>query len=140
MLIGIIGKANVGKSTFFKSATLAEVLIANYPFATIKPNTGVAYVKVNCIDKEFNTQCMPRTGYCINHIRFVPVQLMDVAGLVPWAASGKGLGNQFLDDLRQADCFIQIVDTSGETDAGGKTISGGYNPASDVKMLENEMD
>ena len=141
MLIGIIGKANVGKSTFFKSATLAEVLIANYPFATIKPNTGVAYVKVNCIDKEFNTQCMPRTGYCINHIRFVPVQLMDVAGLVPGAASGKGLGNQFLDDLRQADCFIQVVDASGGTSIEGKSVkAGSHDPCEDVEFLENELD
>jgi len=141
MLIGIIGKANVGKSTFFKSATLAEVLIANYPFATIKPNTGVAYVKVNCIDKEFNTQCMPRTGYCINHIRFVPVQLIDVAGLVPGAASGKGLGNQFLDDLRQADCFIQVVDASGGTTIDGKPCKPGeHNPLEDIEFLEKELD
>jgi ribosome-binding ATPase YchF (GTP1/OBG family) len=128
----------VGKSTFFKSATLADVAIASYPFTTIKPNHGVAYVKVDCIDKEFNTQCQPRTGYCINHIRFVPIDLMDVAGLVEGASEGKGLGNQFLDDLRQADLFIQIVDISGTTDAGGKEGKG--NPIEDVKMLENELD
>jgi ribosome-binding ATPase YchF (GTP1/OBG family) len=139
MLIGLVGKPNVGKSTFFKAATLADVLIANYPFATIKPNRGVGYVKVDCIDKEFNTQCMPRTGYCINHIRFVPVELMDVAGLVEGASKGKGLGNQFLDDLRQADAFIQIVDVSGETDAEGKATKN-YNPVNDVRMLENEID
>jgi ribosome-binding ATPase YchF (GTP1/OBG family) len=140
MLIGIIGKPNVGKSTFFKAATLAEVLIANYPFATIKPNTGVAYVKTKCIDTEFNTQCMPRTGFCLNHIRFVPVQLMDVAGLVEGASEGKGLGNQFLDDLRQADLFIQIVDASGTTSMEGKPISGGHNPCEDVIFLEKELD
>jgi len=139
MLIGLVGKPNVGKSTFFKAATLADVLIANYPFATIKPNRGVGYVKVDCIDKEFNTQCMPRTGFCINHIRFVPVELMDVAGLVKGASEGKGLGNQFLDDLRQADAFIQIVDVSGETDAEGKATKN-YNPVNDVRMLENEID
>ena len=139
MLIGLVGKPNVGKSTFFKAATLADVLIANYPFATIKPNHGMGFVKVDCIDKEFNTQCMPRTGFCINHIRFVPVELMDVAGLVEGASKGKGLGNQFLDDLRQADAFIQIVDVSGETDAEGKQTKG-YNPVNDIKMLENEID
>jgi hypothetical protein len=103
MLIGIVGKPNVGKSTFFKAATLAEVLIANYPFATIKANHGIGYVKIDCIDKEFNVQCNPRTGFCINHKRFVPIELLDVAGLVPGAHEGRGLGNQFLDDLRQAD-------------------------------------
>jgi len=141
MLIGVIGKANVGKSTFFKAATLAEVLIANYPFATIKPNHGIAYVKVDCIDKEFKTQCMPRTGFCINHIRFVPVDLMDVAGLVPGASQGKGLGNQFLDDLRQADCFIHVVDASGGTTIEGKPVEPGtHDPMEDIKFLENELD
>ena len=141
MLIGIVGKPNVGKSTFFKAATLAEVLIANYPFATIKPNHGVAYVKVDCIDKEFKTQCMPRTGFCINHIRFVPIDLMDVAGLVPGASEGKGLGNQFLDDLRQADCFIQIVDASGGTTIEGKPCEpGSHNPCEDIDFLEKELD
>ena len=140
MLIGLIGKPNVGKSTFFKAATLSEVLIANYPFATIKPNTGVAYVKTKCIDTEFNTQCQPRTGFCMNHIRFVPVQLMDVAGLVQGASEGKGLGNQFLDDLRQADLFIQIVDASGTTSIEGKPISGGHDPCEDIAFLEKELD
>jgi len=139
MLIGLVGKPSVGKSTFFKAATLANVLIANYPFTTIKPNHGMGYVKIDCIDKEFNVQCMPRTGYCINHKRFVPVDLMDVAGLVKGASEGKGLGNQFLDDLRQADVFVHIVDVSGETDAEGKLTSG-YNSIQDVEMLENELD
>ncbi|MCX6748753.1 MAG: redox-regulated ATPase YchF [Candidatus Pacearchaeota archaeon] len=139
MLIGLVGKPNCGKSTFFKACTLADVLIANYPFATIKPNHGVGYVRIECIDKEFKVQCMPRTGYCKQGIRFVPVELMDVAGLVKGASEGKGLGNQFLDDLRQADCFIQIVDVSGETDAEGKTTQN-YNLVQDVEMLENELD
>ena len=139
MLIGLIGKPNCGKSTFFKAATLAEVLIANYPFATIKPNHGVAYVKIDCIDTEFKTQCQPRTGFCINHKRFVPIDLMDVAGLVQGASEGKGLGNQFLDDLRQADAFIQIIDLSGETNAEGKPASN-YYPGEDIKMIERELD
>ncbi len=141
MLVGLVGKPSAGKSTFFKAATLADVLIAPYPFATIKPNHGMGYVRVDCIDKELNTQCMPRTGYCINHVRFVPVELMDVAGLVEGASEGKGLGNQFLDDLRQADVFIHIVDISGTTDEGGKELpQGGHDPLKDVKMLENELD
>jgi len=139
MLIGLVGKPNVGKSTFFKSATLSDVLIANYPFATIKPNHGIGYVKIDCIDKELKTQCNPREGYCINHIRFVPVELMDVAGLVEGASQGRGLGNQFLDDLRQADAFIQIVDLSGLTDAEGKPTEN-YYPGKDIIMLESELD
>ncbi len=139
MLIGLVGKPSVGKSTFFKAATLAEVEIAPYPFTTIKPNHGVGYVKVECIDKEFNVQCNPSHGFCINHHRFVPVDLMDVAGLVEGASEGKGLGNQFLDDLRQADVFIHIVDGSGTTDAEGKATEN-YNPSLDINMLDKELD
>jgi ribosome-binding ATPase YchF (GTP1/OBG family) len=138
MLIGLVGKPSVGKSTFFKAATLAEVEIASYPFTTIKPNHGVGYVKVDCIDKEFNAQCHPNHGFCINHKRFVPIDLMDVAGLVKGASEGKGLGNQFLDDLRGADIFIHIVDVSGTTDAEGKQTEN-YNPLNDIELLEDEL-
>jgi len=139
MLLGLVGKPSVGKSTFFKAATLAEVEIASYPFTTIKANHGVGYVKVDCIDKEFNVQCNPNHGFCIDHNRFVAVDLMDVAGLVPGASEGKGLGNQFLDDLRQADAFIHIVDASGTTDIEGKTTEN-YNPCEDIEFLEDELD
>ena len=141
MLIGLVGKPSVGKSTFFKAATLAEVEIASYPFTTIKPNHGIGYVKVDCIDKEFGVQCQPNHGFCINHNRFVPVELMDVAGLVPGASQGKGLGNKFLDDLREADVFIHIVDTSGTTNAEGKLVSSdeNYNVSNDINFLEDEL-
>ena len=139
MLIGLVGKPSCGKSTFFKAATLADVLIAAYPFATIKPNHGVGYVRVDCLCMEKKVKCNPQKGYCINGLRFVPVELMDVAGLVEGASEGKGLGNQFLDNLTSADAFIHIVDISGETDAGGKETKG-YNPINDVEMLENELD
>jgi ribosome-binding ATPase len=141
MLIGVIGKPSVGKSTFFKAATLAEVEIASYPFTTIKPNTAVAYVKVKCADKEFNVQCNPREGYCLDGWRFVPVQLMDVAGLVPGAHEGKGMGSEFLDDLRQADVLIHVVDISGSTNEKGEQIEpGSHNPAKDIEFLEHELD
>ena len=141
MIVGVVGKANVGKSTFFKASTLAEVEIANYPFATIKPNSGVGYIKVDCADKFFNKQCNPREGFCINHKRFVPVEMIDVAGLVPGAHEGKGMGNQFLDDLRQADVLIHVIDVSGSTNEKGEPIGPGkYDPADDIKFLEIELD
>ncbi|MBI2573768.1 redox-regulated ATPase YchF [Candidatus Woesearchaeota archaeon] len=141
MLVGIVGKPNVGKSTFFKAATLAEAEIANYPFATIKPNSGVGFVRLECVDKDFNTQCNPRTGMCLHHFRFVPVQLIDVAGLVPGAHEGKGMGNQFLDDLRQADVLIHVVDAAGSTNDKGESIQiGTHDPAQDVRFLEVELD
>jgi len=141
MQLGIVGKPNCGKSTFFKALTLADVLIANYPFATIKPNTGFGYVRIDCVDTFFNTQCNPRFGFCINHKRFVPVELIDVAGLVPGAYAGKGMGNQFLDDLRQADGLIHVIDCSGGTNEKGEPIEpGSYDPAEDIKFLEFEID
>jgi len=138
MLMGLVGRPSSGKSTFFKAATLAEVEIASYPFTTIKANHGVGYVRVECVDKEFNTQCNPNHGFCIENQRFVPVELMDVAGLVPGASQGKGLGNQFLDDLRQADAFIHIVDASGETDIEGKPTKN-HDPCKDINFLEEEL-
>ncbi len=141
MLVGVVGKPNVGKSTFFKAATLAEAEIANYPFATIKPNSGVGFVKIDCVDKEFGKQCNPRTGFCTKGFRFVPIQMLDVAGLVPGAHEGKGMGNQFLDDLRQADVLIHVVDVAGSTNEKGESIEpGNYDPARDVEFLEVELD
>ena len=139
MLLGLVGKPSCGKSTFFKAATLAEIPIASYPFTTIKANTGVGYVKVDCIDKEFETQCNPKHGFCLNHNRFVPIQITDVAGLVPGASQGKGLGNQFLDDLREADAFIHVVDASGNTDEEGKPTEN-FDPCKDIDFLEKELD
>ncbi len=141
MLIGIIGKPNVGKSTFFKALTLAEVEIANYPFATIKPNHGIAYVRVKDVGEEFGVIPNPREGFIMENIRFVPVQVMDVAGLVPGASEGKGLGNQFLDDLRQADALIHVVDASGGTNEKGEVVKEGtHDPVEDVKFIEKELD
>jgi hypothetical protein len=141
MLVGIVGKANVGKSTFFKAATLAEALIANYPFATIKPNRAFAFIKIDCVDKELGAQCNPRYGYCVNNKRFVPIEVLDVAGLVPGAHEGKGMGNQFLDDLRQAAVFIHVVDMAGTTSEKGEPVQpGSYDPAFDIRFLEIELD
>jgi len=142
MLVGVVGKANVGKSTFFKSATLAEVEIANYPFATIKPNHGVGFVKVECAAENFfKVKCNPRFGYCIDGTRFVPVDMIDVAGLVPGAHEGKGMGNQFLSDLNAAHVLIHVVDIAGSTNEKGEpSRPGAYDPSFDVKFLEDELD
>ncbi len=141
MLVGVVGKPNVGKSTLFKAATLADAEIANYPFATIKPNTGVGFIRVDCADKEFGKQCHPRTGYCVQGLRFVPIQMIDVAGLVPGAHEGRGMGNQFLDDLRQADVLVHVIDAAGTTNEKGESIEpGGYDPVEDVRFLEVELD
>ncbi len=141
MLIGIVGKPSTGKSTFFIAATSMPVERSERPFTTIKPNRAVGYVEVECVDKEFGKQCNPRTGHCKDGRRFVPVELLDVAGLVPGAHEGKGLGNKFLDDLRQADVLIHIVDASGGTnELGEKVPAGSYDPCNDVKFLEEELD
>ena len=141
MLIGVVGKPSAGKSTFFKAATLAEAEIANYPFTTIKANHGVGYLKVECVDKDFNVQCNPRFGYCINGIRFVPVDMLDVAGLVPGAHKGLGRGNEFLDDLNQANVLIHVIDVSGSTNEKGEQVDAlSYDPREDIKFLEVELD
>lgn len=141
MIIGLVGKPSAGKSTFFRAATLAEAEIANYPFTTIEKNEGIGFVKVDCADKDFDVQCNPRFGYCLDHKRFVPIQIIDVAGLVPGAHEGKGKGNQFLDDLRQADVLIHVVDMSGSIDANGRPVDmGSYDPVKDIEFLEEEID
>jgi len=139
MLVGIVGRPNVGKSTFFKAATLVDVLIANYPFATIKPNHGIGYVKIKDLASDFGKISNPREGYVKSGQRFVSVELLDVAGLVEGASEGKGLGNEFLNNLAAADALIHIIDMSGETDSEGKPATGNY-PGNDLKIIENELD
>ena len=140
MQIGIVGKPNVGKSTFFNASTDAHAEIANYPFTTIDSNRGVMYVRKPCPCKELNVKCTPNNSKCIDGTRFVPIEAIDVAGLVPGACEGRGLGNKFLDDLRQADALIHIVDASGSADEEGNPCGvGGYDPIKDVEFLEKEI-
>ena len=139
MQIGLLGKANVGKSTFFSAATETPVQIGNFPFTTIQPNVGIAYVNTTCACKHFKIE--HTNPLCISGIRFIPVKLIDVAGLVPGAHEGKGLGNQFLDDARQAEVLIHVVDISGSTDIQGQPVTiGTHDPKEDVKFVEDEFD
>jgi ribosome-binding ATPase len=141
MIIGLIGKANVGKSTFFNAATELVVHAANYPFTTIEPNVGIAYARIKCVCRELGVQDNPVHSLCIDGNRFIPFKLVDVAGLVPGAHAGKGLGNKFLDDARQADALIHIVDVSGSTDSNGRQIPAGTgDPMFDIKFVEEEFD
>lgn len=141
MQIGIVGKPNVGKSTFFGAATMAPVEIANYPFTTIEPNKGVAYVRRPCPCKDLGMKCTPHNSLCVEGTRMVPVELLDVAGLVPDAWQGKGLGNKFLDDLRQADALINVIDASGSTDIEGNSVEpGSHDPAEDILFLRKEIE
>ncbi|MDH3619047.1 MAG: redox-regulated ATPase YchF [Nitrosopumilus sp.] len=139
MQIGLLGKANVGKSTFFSAATETPVPTGNFPFTTIEPNIGVAYVQSDCACKHF--EISHENPLCVNKTRFIPVKLIDVAGLVPGAHEGKGLGNQFLDDARQAEVLIHVVDIAGTTDLQGQPVPiGSHDPLEDVEFVQNEFD
>jgi ribosome-binding ATPase YchF (GTP1/OBG family) len=134
--LALAGKPNCGKSTFFRAATMAHAEIANYPFTTIDANFGVAYIRTACPCRGLGLTC----DACTEGVRFVPVNLIDVAGLVPEAHKGKGLGNQFLDNLRQADAILHIVDASGATDSEGNPVDiGSHNPLEDIEFLGFEM-
>ncbi|HTT14927.1 MAG TPA: redox-regulated ATPase YchF [Thermoplasmata archaeon] len=140
MEIGIVGKPNVGKSTYFNALTLLDAPMAPYPFTTITPNRGVAAVRAPCPHPEKGTPCTPGNAKCVDGTRWIPISLVDVPGLVPGAHEGKGLGHKFLDDLRPADGFVQVVDLSGATDAEGRVVApGSHDPASEVTWLEDEL-
>jgi hypothetical protein len=139
-LLGIVGKPNTGKSTFFCASTLAPAEIANYPFTTIKPNRGIGYVRTPCVHEEFKVIDNPVNSLCLEGIRLIPVEFIDCAGLVSGAWQGRGLGNQFLDEIRKADALIHIVDASGGTDSEGRLCKPGeHDPLEDVKFLEHEI-
>lgn len=137
--IGIVGKPNAGKSTFFSAATMKDVKIGPMPFTTVEPNVGIGYVRKECPCKEL--KCNPVSYAVIDGVCYIPVELIDVAGLVPGAWQGRGLGNQFLDHIRRAPALIHVVDASGSTDEEGRIVKPGTrNPVDDVEFLDREID
>ncbi|HUC38550.1 MAG TPA: redox-regulated ATPase YchF [Candidatus Acidoferrum sp.] len=138
MLVGIVGAPNKGKSTLFSALTMNEVAIADYPFTTIKPNLGVAYATKKCVHEELGVKCTARNSLCVKGTRMLPINIVDVAGLVEGAHAGKGMGNQFLNDLASADALIMVVDASGKTDSAGNKTEGS-NPINDVKIINEEL-
>ncbi len=140
-IIGLAGKPNVGKSTLFSAATLATVPIANYPFTTRTANIGITYVTANCVCRELKVQDNPVRAPCKDGVRFIPIKLIDCPGLVRGASKGRGLGNQFLDEVRRADVIILVLDLAGATDEEGRPCTPGANdPLKDVEFLEEEFD
>lgn len=141
MLVGLVGKPNVGKSSTFQAMTLAHAEVANYPFTTIDANVGVGHVRVPDPSTELGVDATPRTGFVRKGTRFVPVQIVDVAGLVPGAHEGKGMGNKFLSDLARADALLHVVDATGATDAEGNPGNpGDHDPLEDVAFLPYEIE
>jgi ribosome-binding ATPase YchF (GTP1/OBG family) len=137
--IALAGKPNAGKSTFYKAATMADVDVGNYPFTTIDANRGVTHVRTECPCLNRGERCGAEN--CRGGKRYVPVELLDVAGLVPGAHEGRGLGNQFLDELTNADVILHVVDASGGTDAKGEPVAvGDHDPVEDLQFVEREMD
>lgn len=138
--IGIIGKTNTGKTTFFNAATLLHAEVQPYPFTTQQPNIGVAHVSSPCVCKEFRVSDNPRNSVCINGWRFHPIILIDLPGLIKGAHIGKGLGNQFLSVASQSDALLHLVDASGSIDAEGNIVEPGFgDPVSDYFDTEEEL-
>jgi len=138
MKVGLVGKPNAGKSTFFTAVTSASAQIGDYPFTTIDKNVGIAHVRKPCPSKELGVEPNPNNSLSINGIRYIPIEVIDVAGLVPGAHKGKGMGNKFLDDLRQADVLIHVVDSSGNTDLEGNSTVGA-DPVEEIDFLKHEI-
>ena len=122
MLIAICGKSNTGKTTYWSAATLVDAEISNRIFTTINPHRGVTYVRAKCPCKQLGLSCQPQNSKCINGIRYIPTKIIDIAGLVPGAHEGKGLGNAFLSDIMEASALIHVVDISGGTDQDGNPV------------------
>jgi hypothetical protein len=138
--IGLIGKTNTGKTTFFNSATLSSEEISSYPFTTKSPMIGIAHAITLCVHSEFKIQDNPNNSKCIDGWRYIPIELIDLPGLIKDAWKGKGLGNQFLSIAAQSDAILHVVDASGGIDSTGKiTTTGTGDPVSDFADIEEEL-
>ena len=138
--IGLIGKTNTGKTTFFNSATLSSEEISSYPFTTKSPVSGVAHAITLCVHPEFKIQDNPNNSKCLDGWRYIPIELIDLPGLIKDAWKGKGLGNQFLSIAAQSDVLLHVVDASGGIDSTGKiTEVGTGDPISDFADIEEEL-
>jgi ribosome-binding ATPase len=138
--VGLIGKTNAGKTTFFNSATSSNEEISTYPFTTKHPKLGNASVISLCVHREFNLKDSPKNSTCVDGWRFIPIELVDLPGLIKGAWEGKGLGNQFLSVAAQSDVLLHIVDASGSIDSSGRLAEPGTgDPIADVSDIEEEM-
>jgi ribosome-binding ATPase YchF (GTP1/OBG family) len=138
--VGLIGKTNAGKTTFFNSATSSNEEISTYPFTTKHPKIGNASVISLCVHREFNLKDSPKNSTCVDGWRFIPIELVDLPGLIKGAWEGKGLGNQFLSVAAQSDVLLHLVDASGSIDSSGRLAEPGTgDPIADVSDIEEEM-
>lgn len=128
--IGIVGLPNVGKSTLFNALTNAGALAANYPFATIEPNTGIVNVpdeRLNVLAKMYDSaKTVPAT-----------VKFVDIAGLVAGASQGEGLGNQFLANIRECDAIVHVVRAFSDTNV--VQSEGEHSPTKDIEVINTEL-
>ncbi|HEU5221388.1 MAG TPA: YchF-related putative GTPase [Candidatus Nitrosotalea sp.] len=138
--IGLLGKTNTGKTTFFNAATLAGGEVSTYPFTTKKPERALGNAITPCVHTEFNIQDNPQNSKCTDGWRFIPIELIDLPGLIKDAWAGKGLGNQFLSVATQSDAILHVVDVSGSIDAAGRIAEvGSGDPIADVSDIEEEL-
>lgn len=138
--LGLIGKTNTGKTTFYNAATLSSEEISSYPFTTKKPVSGTAHAITLCVHPEFKVQDNPNNSKCVDGWRYIPVELIDLPGLIKDAWKGKGLGNQFLSIAAQSDALLHVVDASGGIDSSGKISEvGSGDPISDFADIEEEL-
>src|SRR4029077_14600594 len=128
--LGIVGLPNVGKSTLFNALTSARALVANYPFATIEPNTGIVQVPDPRLDA---------LAAIVRPERVVPatVEFVDIAGLVKGANQGEGLGNQFLANIREVDAILHVVRCFEDPDV--QHVMGPVDPARDRGVINIEL-